>query len=263
MAQIIIDEGAAPTTPASGKATTYVKTDGLWYSKDDAGNEYILSGAQTTGYPTVPSAATVDIFGAAGVTVGINNSTPVTTTAFTACTTAQVGSKKLVIPAQAWTVTASASLSIDGKTSGNRTFPAESKLIVIALTTSTFAMICQQAYGSFTGQSAGFSGTDPSGTIEYNISGRKCSLRIPAGVYTGTSDSAAFTIATLAAACVPAATVYSSLISVTDNGTITVGYLSISAGSTTINVYTNTATGNFTASGTKAINAATDFEYTL
>jgi hypothetical protein len=37
-------EGSAPGTPASGKARLYVKTDGLFYSKDDAGAESGLSG---------------------------------------------------------------------------------------------------------------------------------------------------------------------------------------------------------------------------
>lgn len=39
MAQIIIDEGAAPSTPSSGKVSVYAKTDGQIYSKDDAGSE--------------------------------------------------------------------------------------------------------------------------------------------------------------------------------------------------------------------------------
>lgn len=42
MAQIILDEGAAPSTPASGKAAFYVKTDGLMYTKDDAGTEFLV-----------------------------------------------------------------------------------------------------------------------------------------------------------------------------------------------------------------------------
>lgn len=37
--KIIYDEGAAPSTPTSGTVITYAKTDGLMYSKDDAGTE--------------------------------------------------------------------------------------------------------------------------------------------------------------------------------------------------------------------------------
>jgi hypothetical protein len=38
------DEGAAPATPAGGKVRLYAKTDGLLYSKDDAGAETLVSG---------------------------------------------------------------------------------------------------------------------------------------------------------------------------------------------------------------------------
>lgn len=55
MAQLILDEGAAPSTPASGKVAIYVKTDGLPYSKDDAGTESPLAtsniGKQTCWIP--------------------------------------------------------------------------------------------------------------------------------------------------------------------------------------------------------------------
>jgi hypothetical protein len=44
MAQIIIDEGLAPSTPSTNKVTLYAKADGLLYSKDDAGTETALSG---------------------------------------------------------------------------------------------------------------------------------------------------------------------------------------------------------------------------
>ena len=36
-------EAAAPSTPASGQVVTYAKTDGLMYSKDDAGTETLMS----------------------------------------------------------------------------------------------------------------------------------------------------------------------------------------------------------------------------
>ncbi len=48
MAQIILDEGAAPATPATGKVAIYVKTDGLPYTKDDAGTENGLVGTVAT-----------------------------------------------------------------------------------------------------------------------------------------------------------------------------------------------------------------------
>lgn len=39
MSQIILTEGVAPVTPPTGKSVAYVKTDGRWYWKDDAGVE--------------------------------------------------------------------------------------------------------------------------------------------------------------------------------------------------------------------------------
>lgn len=42
---IDLDEGAAPATPAAGKVRVYAKTDGLPYSKDDAGAETPMGGA--------------------------------------------------------------------------------------------------------------------------------------------------------------------------------------------------------------------------
>lgn len=47
MAQITLAEGAAASTPSSGNVALYAKTDGLLYSKDDAGDELLVSGAVT------------------------------------------------------------------------------------------------------------------------------------------------------------------------------------------------------------------------
>lgn len=56
MAQILLDEGAAASTPSSGKVAIYAKTSGLLFSKDDAGNERPLSG---NGVATLADAATI------------------------------------------------------------------------------------------------------------------------------------------------------------------------------------------------------------
>lgn len=52
MSQLRLDENAiAPATPDAGKVILYPKSDGLWYSKDDAGTETVLSagpGGSTT-----------------------------------------------------------------------------------------------------------------------------------------------------------------------------------------------------------------------
>lgn len=60
MAQIIVDEGAAPSTPSTGKVTIYAKTDGLIYGMDDAGSETKLSnaGGITIGTPVASTSGT-------------------------------------------------------------------------------------------------------------------------------------------------------------------------------------------------------------
>ena len=42
--KVILSEGAAPAPPSSGQVKLYAKTDGLLYSKDDAGAETLVSG---------------------------------------------------------------------------------------------------------------------------------------------------------------------------------------------------------------------------
>lgn len=52
MSELLASENAiAPATPAAGKSKIYPKIDGLWYSKDDAGTETVMSGGinQLTG----------------------------------------------------------------------------------------------------------------------------------------------------------------------------------------------------------------------
>ena len=44
MADVVFDEGAASATPNTGEVVMYAKTDGLLYSKDDAGVETALGG---------------------------------------------------------------------------------------------------------------------------------------------------------------------------------------------------------------------------
>lgn len=41
---LLFSEGAAPSTPSAGQVRMYAKTDGLLYSKDDAGTETPLGG---------------------------------------------------------------------------------------------------------------------------------------------------------------------------------------------------------------------------
>lgn len=43
MAELLLNEGAAPSTPSTGKVSLYAKVDGLLYSKDDTGAETPLA----------------------------------------------------------------------------------------------------------------------------------------------------------------------------------------------------------------------------
>lgn len=65
--KLIASEGAAPATPAAGTVVLYAKTDGLLYSKDDAGAETPLS-APVLGLLT--NAADDTAAATAGVAVG-------------------------------------------------------------------------------------------------------------------------------------------------------------------------------------------------
>lgn len=59
--KIPFTEAAAPSTPAASKVVIYAKSDGLMYSKDDAGTETLMSGGAGGG-----SVATDAIWDAAG-----------------------------------------------------------------------------------------------------------------------------------------------------------------------------------------------------
>lgn len=73
MAQIILNEGAAASTPASGTVSIYAKADGLVYSKDDAGLEsglgVVLPLSTTNGGTNLTSYTTGDIIYASATNV--------------------------------------------------------------------------------------------------------------------------------------------------------------------------------------------------
>lgn len=75
--KVILAEGAAPATPASGQVKAYAKADGLLYSKDDAGVETLMSGGaggsltvQDEGTPLATAATTMNFVGAGVVASG-------------------------------------------------------------------------------------------------------------------------------------------------------------------------------------------------
>lgn len=76
----LTSEGAAPSTPATGKVAIYAKTDGLLYSKNDAGTETSLSGTtlrteqaasglSTVSFPSIPSNAVQVTIGFSGISL--------------------------------------------------------------------------------------------------------------------------------------------------------------------------------------------------
>lgn len=105
---------------------------------------------QVSLFPSVASATTTDIFGAAGATINVTGTT--TITGITACTAAQVGSTKRFIPSNAsgFSITASASLVVDGATSGTYLMPQNALVEILATSTTTFKVTTIFATGTWT-----------------------------------------------------------------------------------------------------------------
>jgi hypothetical protein len=82
--KVILVEAAAPATPDAGEVKLYAKTDGLLYSKDDAGAETLVSGgpgAITTkdeGTPLSTAVTALDFVGAGVTAAGAGATTTVT-----------------------------------------------------------------------------------------------------------------------------------------------------------------------------------------
>lgn len=69
-------EAAAPSTPASGKVVTYAKSDGLMYSKDDAGVEVLMSSGAASGIPATIFDAKGDLIGASAADTAVRIPAP-------------------------------------------------------------------------------------------------------------------------------------------------------------------------------------------
>lgn len=71
--KVIMSEGASPATPSSGQVKVYAKSDGLVYSKDDAGVETLMSsgvgglGTWTDYTPTVTATTTNPTMGSSTI----------------------------------------------------------------------------------------------------------------------------------------------------------------------------------------------------
>lgn len=125
-------------------------------------------------------------------------------------------------------------------------------LVVDGADTATYAE------GSFTGTLTGMDAAT-TGTVTYKIvansdgTGKLCVLSI-AAVISGTSNTTAFTMTGLPAACTPSAAVYVATVA-TDNGTEVAATASIAASGTTVTFSTDApfSTTGWTASGTKGL----------
>lgn len=53
--KVIVSEGAAPATPSASQVKVYAKSDGLMYSKDDAGTETLMSSGLASVTSTAPT----------------------------------------------------------------------------------------------------------------------------------------------------------------------------------------------------------------
>jgi hypothetical protein len=133
-ARNILDGSAAPIT-SSMKATMGQLRD------------YI---AEATAQVAVASAATLDVFGAAGAVLNVSGI--ITVTGITACTAAQVGSIKTIIPSNAagFSITATANIVVDGAASGTYLMPMNANIQIIATSTTTFKITTIFASGTWT-----------------------------------------------------------------------------------------------------------------
>lgn len=134
----IVSQNSSATEPATMYAymSWFDTTTNILKMRNAANSAWI--GYPVAGITTVASDTTIDIFGAAGATIDLTGTT--TVTGLTACTAAQVGSKKTIIPSNAAGVsfTASANLIVDGATSGTYLMPLDAIVEVLATSTTTF-----------------------------------------------------------------------------------------------------------------------------
>jgi hypothetical protein len=148
VSQLILNEGVAPATPASGKVTVYAKSDGFVYSKDDAGTETALKAG------TVTSVSVVTANGVSG-SVATSTTTPAITLSLAAITPT--------------TVTPSGLVDISGAAAGQIKFPATQNASADANTLDDYEE------GTFTPTVTASSGTftSVSGTGRYTKVGRQ------------------------------------------------------------------------------------------
>ncbi|HEY6021668.1 MAG TPA: hypothetical protein VIY48_17920 [Candidatus Paceibacterota bacterium] len=204
-----------------------------------------------SGFPTVASNTSVDIFAAVGATINMTGNT--TVTGIVACTATQVGSSKKIVPATGFSITASANIIVDGATSGTRYVPAGAEISVLATSTTSFKL-CIIAKGSFTLTGTGFT-ANPSVTAYYNIICGVCTLGFP--LISGTSNSTSFGLSGIPSECdqVTVSTQVGGVLFATDNGSsVTTQIGPITGGTSSLFVG---GSASWTASGSKRLFGST------
>lgn len=255
-------------TNANTAARTYTfqDRDGTIADNTDLAGKASLSGATFTGpvlgtringgKVTVASAATPDIFGAAGQFIDYTGTA--TATGFAAA--AAAGMEVELYCAGECKFTAGANLLIEGIPSGSTVTMAAGATVKIRAVTTTQFKMTYSVSGTFTATGTGFSGTPPAITARYTVVNGCVSLFMPSSIG-GTSNATTFTITGLPAAIAP-------VISAPRTGTLeaqnntAVARAVASINGNIITLFCNGWNGAWTASGTKALYSE-ELRYTL
>jgi len=175
------------------------------------------------GYPAIAfHATTMDIFAIAGTAKSISGTG--TLTALPNCPAALVGMPQTIIPSDAagFSITASASLVVDGATSGTYLMPQSANIQIIATSTSTFKITTIEAHGTWTPSftSLTLGGTAPTLTGQWFKSGRLVTFNVILTSGGGGNTTACVAGTTFINNVPLSASVRSALVAVSDHVTL-------------------------------------------
>jgi hypothetical protein len=131
-------EGAAAATPDAGEVVTYAKTDGLLYSKDDAGTETLMSGGSGLSNP-MTTGGDVIYGGASGTPTRLANGTAgqvLTSGGTTVAPTWETGGGGDVATDAIWTTAGKVAVAT-GTATATEQYPPGYELDYVAKTSST------------------------------------------------------------------------------------------------------------------------------
>lgn len=209
-------------------------------------------GAVNTSKVTVASAATPDIFGAAGQLIDYTGTA--TCTGFTAA--AKAGMYRELYCADACLFTAGANLLIEGIPSGTTITLAAGALVQVRAITTTQFKMTYSVSGTFTITGTGFT-VNPTATAVFKVENGIVNLHIPYSAIYGTSNAPSFTLTGLPS-CIaaPVGVKYLAYIGLgADNGTAC--YVAYSISSNVISLHKNSAGLAWTSSGVKSMSGGT------